>query len=416
MLTLPPLSRRRLLALSPGLLLPRRARADAASDRCFLFIFCAGGWDQTTVFAPLFGSAHVDMEPDAQPGEAGGIAFVDREDRPEVRGFFESHGPRTCLLNGLEVAGVAHERCTELVLTGIGATDDWASLLAGHATSGLLMPHVVVSGPVFTSRYTSTVVRVGSAGQLPDLVSGAVFAQSDQIVAGPSAEALLDARVRERSLAWASTAGAGTRFAERYAAALDQIDELGAYAGLLRFESGEEGPDLVDQLGLALSCFELGLSRCATVQYDGIWGIGWDTHADNDNQHMHFEELFGHLNRLMEELATRTAPDGSPLADKVTVVLLSEMGRNPLLNGWGGKHHWTSTSAMLIGAGVRGGQVVGAYDELSLGLPVDLGTGAVDDGGTTLTAAHLGATLLALGGVDPEEYLPGVEPIAAMIG
>ena len=413
------LDRRAFLALSSGLLVPRRLYADTGeNDRTFLFIFCAGGWDQTTVFAPLFDSPHVDMEADAQPGQAGGITFVDREDRPEVRAFFETYGAQTCLLNGFEVQAVAHERCTELLLTGTGevGADDWATTLAGHGASGLLMPHVVVSGPVFAGDYASKVVRVGSAGQLPDLVSGAVFTQADQPVAAPASEALLDARVRERAAQWKAGAGWPERFAERYATALDQIEEISAYTDLLREDvQPDQARDLLQELALALASFENGLCRCATVQYDGIWGIGWDTHAKNEYQNLHFEELFGYLNRLMVELAARTGPGGRPLTETVTVVVLSEMGRTPLLNNWGGKHHWTSTSALIIGAGVRGGQVVGGYDELCLGLPVDLDTGETDDAGTELRASHLGATLLALGGVDPGEAVPGVPPITAIL-
>ena len=48
------ISRRQFGALSAGLLLPRRLLAAADGEQQLLFIFCAGGWDQTAVFAPLF--------------------------------------------------------------------------------------------------------------------------------------------------------------------------------------------------------------------------------------------------------------------------------------------------------------------------------------------------------------------------
>ena len=66
--------------------------------------------------------------------------------------------------------------------------------------------------------------------------------------------------------------------------------------------------------------------------------------------------------------------------------------------------HWTFTSAMLVGAGVQGGQTVGALSDQSRGLPIDLETGSAMDGGVSLTASNLGATLLAMGDVDPGGY------------
>jgi len=91
--------------------------------------------------------------------------------------------------------------------------------------------------------------------------------------------------------------------------------------------------------------------------------------------------------------------------------VLSEMGRHPQINDSGGRDHWTYTSAMLLGAGVRGGQVIGELDEDFQGRPVDLVTGEARDDGTGLVPGHLGATLLALGGVDPGDVLTGGEGV-----
>ena len=113
-------------------------------------------------------------------------------------------------------------------------------------------------------------------------------------------------------------------------------------------------------------------------------------------------------------LQGRTASDGSPLADQVTIVVLSEMGRHPRYNVWGGKDHWTFTSAMLIGAGVRGGQVVGAMDDDFRGLPIELDTGEVREDGTRLLPEHLGATLMALADVDPGDHGEAL-PIGALM-
>ena len=117
----------------------------------------------------------------------------------------------------------------------------------------------------------------------------------------------------------------------------------------------------------------------------------------------------------MGELATTFGPGGGRLLDEVTVVVFSEMGRAPRLNATGGKDHWTTTSALLLGAGVRGDQAIGGYDEALLGLPVDPRSGEVSDGGLRLSAGNLGATLVAMAGLDPDELADGHTPIRAAI-
>ena len=68
----------------------------------------------------------------------------------------------------------------------------------------------------------------------------------------------------------------------------------------------------------------------------------------------------------------------------LTIVLLSEMGRFPKLDQRQGKTHWMHTSCVLIGSGVRGDQIVGAYDSDCYSQPVSLQTGEVTSNGVYL--------------------------------
>ena len=151
------------------------------------------------------------------------------------------------------------------------------------------------------------------------------------------------------------------------------------------------------------------------VAYDGIMDLGWDTHAANHVQSQHFEGLFESLSAILAILETSVSPSGSPLSEEVTVVVLSEMGRYPKYNTRGGREHWTFTSAMLIGSGVRGGQVIGGFDEYAAGQPLNLESGQVDEGGEYLVTGHIGATLLSLADMDPEEFISTVSPITAAL-
>ena len=92
------MNRRRLLQifgtqfLGSGLLAPRIGYSQAQQERNFIFVFADGGWDPSTVFAPLFDNPHVDMLPDSEPMDIGDLRLVDSSMRPSVRDFFMHYG------------------------------------------------------------------------------------------------------------------------------------------------------------------------------------------------------------------------------------------------------------------------------------------------------------------------------------
>ncbi len=398
------LSRRALIGSAlAGLSFP--ARASTASGRRFLFVHCSGGWDTPRVFQPNFGSSVVDMEAEATLAEVGGISFVDHPDRPAVRRFFEDYAARSCVINGIEVRSITHERCRRIISTGVadGAADDWGSTLAAAAGPEVLLPYFVMSGTAFTAEHSDRVVRLGSSGQLGKLLDGTVLTDADTPFPMPSASrsARVDAFVRQRF-------GAATSpIAVAGAHALDDIEALADYAGVLDIGGYASGCyALPSQLATAFDVFELGLARSALIEYEGWCAQGWDTHSNGDLQSMHYEELFDALIQGLQDLDGRTGTAGTALADEVTIVLFSEMGRTPATNATGGRDHWTFTSALLLGAGVQGGQGVGGYDTQGFGVGIDYNSGAVSDGGTGILAANFGATILALGDVDPGENAP----------
>ena len=146
------------------------------------------------------------------------------------------------------------------------------------------------------------------------------------------------------------------------------------------------------------------------IRYKGWCAEGWDTHQGIELQSLNFADLFTYLDGILSDLAAREG-----LADRVTIVVFSEMGRAPQLNTWGGKDHWTFTSAMLIGAGIAGGQVIGRLDDDGIGLPVDLDSGEPSGSGAALSPDHLGATLLALADRDPGDVVGASDPITAAL-
>jgi hypothetical protein len=396
--------------LAAGALAPRRLLAGDSSHQ-FLFIFCRGGWDPAWAFTPELIGTQVFTDPTGSGAEAGGIAYIDSPSRPSLGQLFERYGSQCCLINGLEIRSITHDACRRIVFTGgtDAAADDWAARIGG-SSAGWPLASLVVSGPSYTNLHTSSVVRVGPDGQLGKLLSGDALREAE-VPATLMSDAASDhvrAYLSGRASAASTAAGRGRQasFAADQLQALEQSVLLESTAGGLDFSAGSGGyPTFFERARPALDSLAMGLSRCAVIEHLGQWDVTWDTHSGADKQGDHFAVLADDLQLILGELEV----DG--LSDSVTVVVFSEMGRSPQLNLTGGKDHWTYTSAMLFGAGICGGQVIGGFDEDFLGLPVDLTTGAADPGGERLTAAHLGATLLALADAPGD----GVPPIAAAL-
>jgi hypothetical protein len=85
----------------------------------------------------------------------------------------------------------------------------------------------------------------------------------------------------------------------------------------------------------------------------------WDTHADS------FNRLKNHLLPPFDQAMTALLGDldARGLLDETLVVWLGEFGRTPKINKAAGRDHWgPCQSALLAGAGVRGGRVYGSSD------------------------------------------------------
>jgi hypothetical protein len=123
-----------------------------------------------------------------------------------------------------------------------------------------------------------------------------------------------------------------------------------------------QGKTHLDQFLLARRLFEAG-ARCVTLAFSR-WPFGrvlrgdhnWDWHRDLFPEARKALPLLDHgLSALIEDL------DQRGLLDDVAVVVWGEFGRTPRINANGGRDHWSRVcSALVAGAGMRGGQVLGS--------------------------------------------------------
>lgn len=415
-------SRRSLLkgaaATSAGLMLPRSGRASvSAEDRRFLIIFAAGGWDVSYAMYPFFDYPEVDLDVGLAPGSAGNHSFVDLEEFPEVRTFYESWGHQTCALHGFEIPSITHGRCQRLLFTGQSAAlaDDFGTIIGAYGADRFLMPHTVLSGIAYTHRFGTHVVRAGLGGQLNALITGKNLTDHEFLTALPS-ESYSDAVnellfKRAEHFAVEAPQGRTALYGEEHYGVLETIRSMNTES----FDAKLQLVGFDDQVESAVKLLSIGYSRVVSVQHLGYDKTTWDEHTAIGTTADHYGELYGVLNDLMETLSTTPGHVADTLLDEVTVVVVSEMGRHPKLNDYGGKHHWTFTSGLLMGSGIRGDQMVGSYDDNVLGMPVDLESGELSEHGEIMSCEHFASTLLALGGVDPGDFFPNGDVISCVM-
>jgi hypothetical protein len=87
-------------------------------------------------------------------------------------------------------------------------------------------------------------------------------------------------------------------------------------------------------------------------------GVGWDTHRDNfpRTRDLSLETDVG-MSALIDDLKHRGR------LDSTLVIWMGEFGRSPQITTGGGRNHWARAwSSVLVGGGIRGGQVIGRTD------------------------------------------------------
>jgi hypothetical protein len=233
-------------------------------------------------------------------------------------------------------------------------------------------------GPVF----------IGTPGNHPGM---AEFRGPDDLYPPVGADRMEARRRLLARLSTATGAGDGDRVKREWEDLQRRAFELATGPGGRQvFELDREHPKVRDHYGrhplgqnllLARRLVEAG-ARCVTVSGwvgpspeggGGASGISsWDMHGG----HMGMGNAFGAgsygmgwcLPRLDEALAALLADlEARGLLERTLVVAVGEFGRSPRINTQGqpGRLHWPDCfSALLAGAGVRGGAVYGASDRI----------------------------------------------------
>lgn len=419
--------------------LPFRSFAQAAAlapaDRCFVFVYFNGGWDQLLAFDPkdpdeftadraaetrilpgynLINDARFSAIP-LRP-EKSGVGRSNIDFGPAV-GKLSEHFDLMTVVRGINMNTLGHEVGYRYFLTGkmpIG------SAARGSSTAteivGQMKPRVPISNIAFNvesynDRYPgyANALRVSRKDDL--LLT---LKPSSQMLDSEIEKQLVDFRGQPITCEEAAygARGVGTT----YQNSRDQMQQVMAQKLEESFKFELNTPEMaavraaygLDQSGrydteagraaMVGTALKRGIAQCLTINLTG----GLDTHFGTQLTHANNQRRgFDALASLVADLRASGHPSGGTFMDHTTIMVFSEFSRTPLINSAGGRDHHISNSCMLMGAGVKHNYVFGKSGDIGMSPGTfDLRTGALDPRGENIFPEHIIATVLASAGLD----------------
>lgn len=395
----------------PALALPTKDsffRSSSLYDGTFfIMVNASGGWDPTSLCDPK-GTLDSELDDNGAPsatanpmnrsylardiGVAGNLRYAPVGNN---QAFFVKYASELVVFNGVDTSTNGHDSGSRHVWSGKLAEGypTFGALIAAARSRTSPMAFLSNGGYDFTAGLVAP-TRSANTGPLQRLAfpnrsdpnnanSGFHSADAEERIRAAQ-RARLNRERQEQSLP-ADEQAYGLLFAAR--AGETEVRNLTAH---LPSQLDNSGNPLRRQAQLAIAAYKGGLSVAANLSVGGF-----DTHSQHDQQHIPaLQRITEGVDFIMEE-ATRQG-----VRDKVVVMVGSDFGRTPGYNDGQGKDHWPVTSVMMLGAGIRGGRVVGASDARHGALTINPSTLEVDPSGIKLRPEHIHKALRKLAGLD----------------
>ncbi len=304
----------------------------------------------------------------------------------------------------------SHEQATHLVLTGInqmppGATHmasraDWPCYAAGLKAlrprtdglpSGVMLPTYLSNGYGFSGQTGGFMGSQYDPWHVKSDPNDANFKLDElTLQSGLTIERVNDRRSLLAELDQQRRDLEAQGSSQNLSRSCQQAYGLLGAGGRFReaFEMHREPPEMRDRYGrhafgqsllLARRLVEAGMP---IVQANMGTMNNWDTHGNNFGQLK--DRLLPPFDQGLSALLTDLHERG--LLSETLVIAVGEFGRTPKINEGGGRDHWSGVfSALYAGAGVRGGQVIGASDAQAA-YPATKGWYPADLGATVYSA------------------------------
>lgn len=393
-------------------LAPRDLVAQASPHHRFVSLYFEGGWDILYSADPRHPSERRGDWTIQLPNnylDGGRDEFDDLLEitlgshttriHPSLRHLLP-HTDVLTLFRGVNMNTVAHENGRAYVNTyrpsnGANAVGDSLGTLMAAASPwhGQIVPNVAigVESHNLTQNSALTGARIADATQAGSVFApiGATFDEGlssmiDRVRGELGAQSCIaadyggGAPVEETDMAWDTIRRASEDF----------ITFDAATQARYGFTSGAgDDPGLIAAtLGHFLTS---GMAKSVSAKI----AVGFDTHR-NDNLAevpMRLAQAGRAISALLDDLR-----NDDPNLEHTTVLLHSEFGRTPNLNGNGGRDHWLANNFLVFGGGLKRGVVGGTQLETLERRMVDPITGAPSDAEDALSIEpeHIGATLV----------------------
>ena len=362
----------------------------------YVFVGGSGGWDPTSHCDPKGFLREDEDNPmnrsyaAADIGNVGNIPFAPVGYYPE---FVQKHYEKMLVLNGVDTQTNGHDSGRRHVGSGKLAEGfpSFGALVAAHYGIGLPMSYVTngfydeTAGKVAKTRVSN--VGVFERIAMPNAVNPGdpergyhtddTFrriqeAQQSRLLAKRGLNKLPKL---EQSMGTLHIARSSDNVLGRL---LEYLPETQAANGIQR------------QAQLAIAAYKAGACVSANLSQGGF-----DTHGNHDANHIpRLSSLWEGVDYVWEEA------ERQGVADKVVVIVGSDFGRTPGYNGNNGKDHWSVTSMVLMGAGIRGNRVVGGTTQRHALLTVNPQTLALEEGGVRISPGHVHQNLRKLAGLE----------------
>ena len=410
-----------------------QAFAETASNRRFIFCYFSGGWDTLLCLDPR----NPDDFPASSMGATGMYPGYDMLDEdyprsivapdlvnyphmtfgPATGNFAGAHYQKSCIVRGVSMNTLTHGVGRKFFITGKeprGLSANGSSIgtqIVSAQGELLAIPNLVANVEAFNEAEPKWASPL-SVNNVSDLI--AVLDDGPDAPAG-DVRAALD-RYRSNAVDCDPALYDREGFLSYIRDTQTKARELVAQelSGRFRFTNGND-PEMVDlrarygipgnmtgsgaQAALAYQAVKYNIAQSVTIQLAG----GLDTH-DEDwavDQPDNLVAGFNALSQLVTDLETTPDDNGGNLLDNTTILCFSEFGRTSTINARGGRDHNLNSSALLLGAGVPKGVVIGGTSDNGLGsYGIDPNTGAVLEGGHVMTPTDIHASIMQSAGFD----------------
>jgi hypothetical protein len=420
-----------LAVMAPISLREGRASSTKYTGPFFVTVNAGGGWDPTLLCDPKGGvfddhkSVNQSYTPD-QKGMAGNIPHAPTEMVVDgilvesAPNFFQKHGGRLTVLNGIDTSTNNHDSGSRATWCGQLAEGypSFAAIAAAQVTLSNPVPMAYLSnGGYDATAGVVSLTRVGdteAVGRLaypnimnpsdPDsrrfhtqaTASRIAAAQASRLQAMQQKQRLPTARNAMSALFLARTGDEGLQLlgqeiAQTPTVSIDDIPDLAPIN-----DRGRVGDlqNLMRQAQVAVLAFKSGVAVSANLDIGGF-----DTHGNHDSNHIEqIMQLMRGIDYLYGQL------DAAGIASQTYVIVGSDFGRTPYYNDDNGKDHWNITSMLVSGPNIAGNRTVGGTDDGYKPLTINAKNAQLDPGGIRLEPKHIHRALRKAAGLTNTKF------------